>query len=252
MADLNVQSKQLNVTTASKQLEVQERTSDISKSQGEMLLEDAKYSEESARNKTRQQIANARFNEEQARRILEMSQLQLQWCTIKAPISGLVELRRQYDPSMGSPRPLRAGDQIYPMRRLMNIIDTSRMIVEAEVGEIDIGHVHPGQAARVFPRAAPGTTLRATVKNVSEIAQAPQTWRTNQLPGKKVFRVVLSVLDSRPRLLRPGMMVDFELVEETLANGVRVPIQAVFSRRGLGVRGSGLGVRRLTISTLDL
>jgi multidrug efflux pump subunit AcrA (membrane-fusion protein) len=228
IADLNVQSKHLNVTTATKQLEVQERTSEISKSQGEMLIEDAKFSEESAKNKARQQVDNARFNESQARRMLEMSQLQLQWCTVKAPIAGLVELRREYDPSMGSPRPLRAGDQIYPMRRLMDIIDTTRMIVEAEVGEIDIGHVRAGQAARVFPRAAPGTTLRARVKSVSEIAQSPQTWRTGQLPGKKVFRVVLSVLDSRPRLLRPGMSVDFELVEETLTGGVRVPIQVVF------------------------
>src|SRR5205823_3034707 len=98
------------------QLEVQERTSDISKSQGDMLLEDAKFSEESARNKARQQSENARFNELQARRMLEMSQLQLQWCTIKAPISGLAVVRREYDQSMGSDRPLRAGDQIYPMR----------------------------------------------------------------------------------------------------------------------------------------
>lgn len=228
VADLDVQSKKLNVTTASKQLEVQERTSDISKSQGEMLLEDARYSEESAKNKARQGLANAHYNELQARRMLELSQLQLQWCTIKAPISGLAVVRRDYDPSMGSDRPLRAGDQAYPMRRLMDIIDTSRMIVEASVGEIDIGHVSVGQAARVFPRAAPGTTLRAKVKSVSEVAQAPPVWRSNRLPGKKVFRVILSLLDSRPRLLRPGMTADFELVEDTVANGVRVPIQAVF------------------------
>src|SRR5207249_1477866 len=139
---------------------------DISKAQGEMLLEDAKFSEESAKNKARQQLDNARFNEAQARRMLELSQLQLQWCTLKAPISGLVVVRREYDPSMGSDRPLRAGDQVNPMRRMMDIIDTTRMIVEADVGEIDIGHVRVGQAARVFPRAAPGTTLRAKVKSV--------------------------------------------------------------------------------------
>jgi len=245
VADLDVQSKQLNVTTADKQLEVQERTSDISKSQGDMLLEDAKFSEESAKNKARQQLENARFNELQARRMLELSQIQLQWCSIKAPISGLAVVRRDYDPSMGTDRPLRAGDQAYPMRRLMDIIDTSRMIVEASVGEIDIGHVRVGQAARVFPRAAPGTTLRAKVKSVSEVAQAPPVWRSNRLPGKKVFRVILALLDSRPRLLRPGMTADFELVEDTVANGVRVPIQAVFPVQAFrpGTREAGDGVQ---------
>ena len=258
IADLDVQKKKLDVTTASKQLEVQERTSDISKAQGDMLIEDAKFTEESAKNKARQQIDNARFNAEQARRMLETSQLQLQWCTIKAPISGLVVVRRQYDPSVGSPRPMRAGDQIYPMMRLMDIIDTSRMIVEAAVGEIDIGHVRTGQAARVFPRAAPGTTLRARVKSVSEIAQAPQAgWRSSQLPGKKVFRVILSVLDSRPRVLRPGMTVDFELVEESVTNGVRVPIQAVFPpATGVsgqaGTREAGDGVRNAAQKTPSL
>jgi multidrug efflux pump subunit AcrA (membrane-fusion protein) len=207
---------------------VQERTSDIGKAQGEMLIEDAKYSEEAARNKARQAIANARFNEEQARRMLELSQLQLQWCAVKAPISGLAVVRREYDESLGSDRPLRAGDQVYPMKRLMDIIDTSRMIVEAQIGEIDIGHVRTGQTARVYPRAAPGTMLRGVVKSVSEVASAPPVWRSSRMPGKKVFNVILSVLDSRPKLLRPGMTVDFELVEDTVKGGVRVPIQAVF------------------------
>jgi multidrug resistance efflux pump len=242
IADLNVQSKRLNVTTASKQLEVQERTSDIGKSQGEMLIEDAKYSEEAARNKARQAIENARFNEAQARRMLELSQLQLQWCNIKAPISGLAVVRREYDESLGSDRPLRAGDQVYPMKRLMDIIDTSRMIVEAQIGEIDIGHVRTGQTARVYPRAAPGTMLRGVVKSVSEVASAPPVWRSNRLPGKKVFSVILSVLDSRPKLLRPGMTVDFELVEDTVKGGVRVPIQAVF--RDQVSRASGIQVFR--------
>ena len=126
IADLNVQGKKLNVTTADKQLEVQERTAEIGKAQGEMLIEDAKYSEEAARNKARQGIENASFNEAQAKRMLELTQVQLQWCTIKAPMLGA---RRGAAGSMTSrwARTGRCGpgDQVYPMGRLMDIIDTA-------------------------------------------------------------------------------------------------------------------------------
>ena len=84
----------------------------------------------------------------ETRRALELSQLQFQWCTIKAPISGLAVVARNWDPSVGTERPLRAGDQVYPSRRLMEIIDTARMIVEADVGEIDIGHHAFGEKTR--------------------------------------------------------------------------------------------------------
>lgn len=228
MAHLNVQGKQLSVVTSSKQLEVQQQTEKISASQADMLLQDARFTEESAKNKAHQQVENARYNALQARRMLELSQMQLGWCTIKAPISGMAVVARDFDPSVGTERPLRPGDQAFPSRRLMEVIDTSQMIVQADVGEIDIGHVRVGQSARVFPRAAPGLALRSRVKSVSEVAQAPPTWRSNRLPGKKVFRVVLSVLDSRPRLLRPGMTADFEVVEETVPHGILAPIQAVF------------------------
>jgi hypothetical protein len=59
-------------------------------------------------------------------------------------------------------------------------------------------------------------------------------WRGNRTPGKKVFQVMLEVLDARPRLLRPGMTADFELVEQEIDRGVRVPIQSVFTRRAPG------------------
>ena len=161
IADLDVQSKRLNVTTASKQLEVQERTSEIGKSQGEMLIEDAKYSEEAARNKARQGIDNARFNEAQAKRMLELSQLQLQWCNDQSADLGT---------GRGAPR-IRRVARIGPAaaRGRPGVSDEAadghhrhgRMIVEAQIGEIDIGHVRTGQTARVYPRAAPGRCCAA-------------------------------------------------------------------------------------------
>jgi multidrug resistance efflux pump len=233
LAELNRQGKQLSVVTASKKLEVQEHTEKIGVSKGEMLIEDARFSLEAARNKAEQQVANAKFNVTRAQHMLALAKLRMGWCTVKAPISGLVVLEREYDPAMGTERPLRAGDEVDEEERLMDIIDTGQMIVQADVGEIDIGQVRAGQAARIMPRSAPGVALKGKVKSVSEVAQAPPTWRTNNLPGKKVFRVTITLLDSRPELLRPGMTADFEIVRAEIAGGVRVPIQAVFEPSGV-------------------
>lgn len=230
IADLNAQGKKVNVVQASKQLEVYQQTEKIGSAQGQMLIEDAQFGEQAAASKAREQVDNTKFNALQARRQLELTQDQIKWCTVAAPLSGLAVVHRQYDRSLDTDRPLLAGDQIYPSEPLMEIIDTSKMLVEADVGEIDIGHVRAGQAALLFPRAAPGVSLRARVKSVSEVAQSPPVWRSANLPGKKVFRVLLTVLDSRPKLLRPGMTADFELVEDAITGGVKVPIEAVFRR----------------------
>ncbi len=89
LAELNRQGKQLSVVTASKQLEVQEHTEKIGVSKGEMLIEDARFSLEAARNKAEQQVVNAKYNVTRARQMLELAKLRLQWCTVKAPIAGL-------------------------------------------------------------------------------------------------------------------------------------------------------------------
>jgi multidrug efflux pump subunit AcrA (membrane-fusion protein) len=243
--DLTAQGKKVNVVGATKQLEVARQTEKIGDSQGQMLVEDAKFGEKAAAGKAQEQVTNAKFNAFQARRQLELTQSQIKWCTMQAPIAGLAVVRRQWDRSMGIDRPLHAGDQVFPSMALMQIIDTSRMIVLADVGEIDIGHVRPGQAALIYPRAAPGLSLHGRVKSVSEVAEAPRVWGSTNLPGKKVFRVVLTVLDSRPKLLRPEMTADFELVENQVTGGVKVPIEAVFPTQALG--RSGVQAFRSTI-----
>ena len=85
------------------------------------------------------------------------------------------------------------------------------MSVQAEIGEIDIGHVRAGQAARVFPRAAPGVDAARPGEECERGgAGAVMGWRSNRLPGKKVFSVVLPVLDFAPEAAAPGMTADFE------------------------------------------
>jgi multidrug efflux pump subunit AcrA (membrane-fusion protein) len=230
LAELNVASKGLNVAQSEKKLSAQQFQEKASQAKGDLLISDAKFSEETTRIKAAEQIKNARFNADSAKQMLELSEMQLQWCTVVAPVSGLAVVAREWDGS-GGPRALRAGDNVYPMRRFMDIIDLSRMRIVTNVSEMDIGHVRKGMRVRIRPRSSPDTLLNGRVSALSRLARTGDVWRRNAIPGKKIFRMQITIDESRPNLLRPGMSADYEIVEQVLGGVVTVPIQAVFRTR---------------------
>jgi multidrug resistance efflux pump len=251
-AELTVASKGLNVVQSEKKLEAQKFQEKASQAKGDLLISDAKFSEATTRIKADEQIKNARFNADSAKQMLELSEMQLQWCTVTAPVSGLAVVAREWDGGSG-PRALRAGDSVYPMRRFMDIIDLSRMRIVTNVSEMDIGRVRKGMPVRIRPRSAPGTVLRGRVESLSSLARTGDVWRRNAIPGKKVFRMQIAINESRPKLLRPGMSADYEIVEQRLPNVVSVPIQAVFrTSRGPAVfvkKGQRFRVQLVKTST---
>jgi multidrug efflux pump subunit AcrA (membrane-fusion protein) len=240
LAELNVAKGSLNVTQGEKKLSLQQHQERASQSQGELLVSDARYSEQVARNKAKEQLENATFNADSVQRRLDLLQLQRDWCTLRAPASGLTVLARQWDGSGGGPRPLRPGDMAIPSRRFMDIIDLTQMRVVTDVSEIDIGRVRIGQEVLVRPRSAPDTLLHGRVHSISSLARAGDAWRRGAIPGKKLFRMVIAVKESRPDLLRPGMTVDYEVVERRVEGVVTVPIQAIQKT----TQGAAVFVRR--------
>lgn len=240
LAELKVASQALNVTQGEKKLSLQQHQERASQTKGELLVSDARYSEQVARNKAEEQVKNARFNAESATRRLELLRLRRDWCTVRAPASGLTVLAREWDGGGGGPRPLRPGDTALPSRRFMDIIDLSKMRVSTDVSEIDIGRVKIGQEVLIRPRPAPDTLLHGRVESISSLARSGDVWRRGAIPGKKMFRMLIAVNESRPDLLRPGMTVDYEVVERRLEGVITVPIQAVQKT----TRGPAVFVRR--------
>jgi hypothetical protein len=135
----------------------------------------------------------------------------------------------------------------------MQIIDLARMRVSAEVGEIDESRIEVGQAVRVWPRSVPDQVLRGRVASISQIGRQGNTYRTNAIPGKKTFRVVIDVLASRPDLLRPGLTADFEIQRGQVAHAVRLPLEALFkTSKGASVfvkKGERYAVRPVKVGT---
>jgi HlyD family secretion protein len=227
-ADLTVKRSEFAVTSGERQLDSKQHSQRSAVAQGELVISDAKFTAASTENKAKDAVENARYNAESARYLYELAQKQIEWCEVKAPMTGLVLITRDMDRSSGTPRMMQPGDPVRPNQALMQIIDLSRMRVAADVGEMDASQIKAGQAVRVWPRSAPDKVLKGRVLSVSQLARQGDTYRRNAIPGKKTFHVVIEVLESRPELLRPGLTADFEIQQGRVLDVLRVPLQALF------------------------
>jgi HlyD family secretion protein len=151
---------------------------------------------------------------------------------VKAPMNGVTAARDNFDATGGIMfsgmvlPPYRVGDTVSPGRQVLDIFDTSRMEIRANVNEQDRANVEPGQAVTVTSQAAPGVTLTAKVASVSGLGR--QDRRSGPL---RLFEVVLALDRSHPALL-PGTSVDLVTTGRRVDGVLVVPRQAVFEKDG--------------------
>jgi HlyD family secretion protein len=120
--------------------------------------------------------------------------------------------------------------------------DLTRMQVDSNVSEADVGAIRVGQNAFFSVQAFPGKTFRGRVR---QIRHGPIT-----VQNVVTYDVVIAV-DNPDRLLFPGMTADTHIVIDEHANVLRVPLPAVRfnpggigrSRAGAAGRGEGGGER---------
>lgn len=227
-ADLSVKSRQFELTQQERQLDAKQQQQRSAVTQGEMLISDATFTATVAKNKASASVDNADYNAAAARRLLDLSETQLRWCTIRSPGNGLTVLTRTWDQNLSTARPLRSGDPARPSMRFLDIIDLDRARVITSMSEIDLAQVKVGLPVRLWPRSTPDQVLKGRVASISSLARPGNMWSAGSVLGKKTFRVVIDVLESRPDLLRPGMTMDFEVMRGKVAKTLRVPLQALF------------------------
>ncbi len=118
--------------------------------------------------------------------------------------------------------------------------DLTRMQVDTNVSESDIGNVHDGDPARFTVEAWPGRSFDA---RVMQVRQAPQS-----VQNVITYDVVLDV-DNAGLLLKPGMTATVGIVTARRPDVLRVPDQALRFEPGAGAApqasggGRGTGAR---------
>ena len=127
---------------------------------------------------------------------------------ITAPITGVVTKVN-----------VNVGDMLPPNADAVTIIDPSSFKVYAEIDELDINSVRPGQEAVVSFDATPGARYRARVERI--VPQADEE--------RKTLPVVLYLGDYVPNL-SDGLSATVNIVQERRPNALTIPTAALIDQ----------------------
>jgi HlyD family secretion protein len=225
-----------NVATAKAQL-VKDRAnltySQVSYQRNSKLLERGGASQEAldiAKNAYDQAQAQIVFDEasiKQHEAALEAAQVNLEYTEIISPVDGTVVSR---DVTVG--QTVAASFQTPTL--FLIATDLTKMEVDTNVSESDIGAVKTGDKTTFTVEAYPERIFEGVV---TQVRQAPQT-----VQNVVTYDVVVGV-ENKDLLLKPGMTATTRIVTAERGNVLRVPDQALrFSPVGLGTASGQSGL----------
>lgn len=199
-----------------------------------------------------QSQAAARAAREQATAALAAARTQRAALTVTAPFAGTVELGPAspaggMEPTDQLPDELsdltgaagatgltgskdggtlRPGAPVAAGQTLFTVYDLSQLFVRAEVDEIDVAHIRPGQRARVVIDAFGERTYEGVVESV---ATTPETAATGGVAYPTDVLLTNVPRGARPRV---GMTASVEVATRTVDAALTVPSRAIVQRGG--------------------
>ena len=209
----NIDRQQVDIENQKIQLEDAKRTMVRTQEQFDKQLVSAQANEQAILNvKTREaSIASSEKMLVQARASLAQAELNVQYCTIRSPIDGVVVNR--------------AVDVGQTVQSSMNVAtfftiatDLTSLKLTAGVDEADIGKIRPNMNVNFTVDSYPNQTFLGTVNAV----------RLNATTTNNVVTYPVWIDVPNPDLkLRPSMTAQVKIVVNTVANVVRVPNQGL-------------------------
>ncbi len=189
----------------------------------EKLKETAQYtiaSKEAAVNRANTNIASAQDR-------LTIAQGQLQHSEVYSPIEGFVIYPEFFIAGATEKRKVQIGDSVYPTQAFIQMPDTSQMLVDTQIREVDIYKVKAGQEATVRVDAYPDLVLKGRVSLIGTLAEG----REKEGTGGKYFNLQI-LLNSTDQRLRPGMTARVEVLVDEEKDALMVPVESVFKKGG--------------------
>lgn len=145
-------------------------------------------------------------------------------CEVKARISGkllYIKLHRS-----DGWRKSRVGDVVWNAQSFMEIPDTTKMVVDVEIREIDVAKVQQGNKAEVTLDAIPGKYFNGTVNGIETIAK--ENGQNNHL---RKFNLSIGLENTNDKM-HVGMSADVRILYQHFENVIAVPAAAVFYHEG--------------------
>jgi multidrug efflux pump subunit AcrA (membrane-fusion protein) len=194
----------------------------------EAQLRQAPAEAEAARH--RLEVLEARLSAEEAQaraqlRKAELSQRaareQLDRAVLRSPVAGTVVHRAIEVGEMVTPGVAETADR----RPLLTIADLSRLLVAAEVNQIDVARLRVGLPATVRVDALPGQRFEG---RIHQIAPAAVQGRERDV---QLFPVEVLLEGRQTAGLRPGMSADVDIAVLSRLGVLQLPVQAVRRER---------------------
>ena len=168
-------------------------------------------------------VANARAQVSQAEAALEVDRTNLQKAVIRSPINGVV-LQRQVEPGQTVAATLQSP-VLFTLAE-----DLTKMELQVDVDEADVGKLAEGQSATFTVDAYPERRFPA---KITQVRYASKT-----VDGVVTYQAVLSV-DNSDLLLRPGMTATADVVVQRIESALLVPNAALRFRPPASASRSG-------------
>lgn len=168
------------------------------------------------------QLRSSELDLQQSRAELKRAESNADRMLLKAPIDGLVVMQTTFRGSEFAQ--IQQGDQLYPGQLFMQIVDTSSMVINAVVNQVDVEKMRIGAKASVRFDAYPDLQLTAHVYGIGAITK-PGGQRANFV---KEVPVMLKLDTIDPRVI-PDLSVSADVVLDSEENAPAViPAAAIF------------------------
>ncbi len=172
------------------------------------------------------QVESSKAQVEQAKSALKLAEINLGYTTIRSPVNGTV-ISRNVDVGQTVAASLQAPT-LFTIAK-----DLTRMQVDTNVSEADVGRVALEQEATFTVDAYPGRTFRG---RVSEIRNAPIT-----IQNVVTYDVVIQV-NNKDLKLKPGMTANVSVMIAHREGVLKIPNAALRFQPDVARKESGKGV----------
>ena len=153
--------------------------------------------DQALRNAAERQVELATASIRSAEETLKMSQIVLDYTILRAPFSGVIQVRQA-----------ELGEIMVPGTPVVTLADLDHVWLRAYINETDIGKVRYGQAATVTNDTYPGKRYKGRVSFISGNAEfTPKSVETHAERVTLVYRIRIDI-DNPTHELVPGMPAD--------------------------------------------
>lgn len=171
-------------------------------------------------------IAIQKAAENKAKVMADLAQKNIDNMTLKAKTSGYVNVQQNTNMNMMywgmQLPPFQVGDSARSGMAVAQIPDLKNWEISANVGELDRGHLNPGQKVTVKVVALAGKEFHGAIKSLGG---------TSGPPWDRHFECRISLEQGSPEL-RPGMTSNLVITAETVDDALWLPFQALFESDG--------------------